>query len=269
MAGPAGGRRSSHGIDRASTGSRCGERWSGTGSQRASSGRGPARCAARCICAKPSPTTAAWAKERFRRRRTDDQATGGARTGFELRAGCGTATLANGDTAEAPVTRAEVVYKNNWRVCWSRRTSSCRVLYRIFWAQCAAHVARPWRTGKPTQPRCGAGRLPTTGDAGTIARRAGRLHGTESNFPSASADGVDELQLIETHIEKLEREAMQPNEGTSGLLCNAWGSARIRVDSALQMIAEVGWGCVRGMEEAQESRTAHARRRATTHAAPC
>ena len=33
------------------------ERWSGTGSQRASSGRGPANFAAHCTCAKPSPTT--------------------------------------------------------------------------------------------------------------------------------------------------------------------------------------------------------------------
>jgi hypothetical protein len=39
------------------TGSQCGERWSGTGSRRGSSGRGPAKCAAHCTCAKPRATT--------------------------------------------------------------------------------------------------------------------------------------------------------------------------------------------------------------------
>ena len=42
---------------------------------------------------------AARAEERFCRRRTDGQAAGGARTGFELRAGSGAAAVANGDAA--------------------------------------------------------------------------------------------------------------------------------------------------------------------------
>ena len=89
--------------------------------------------------AAPGPSQvqprAARAKERFRRRRTDDQAAGGAGTGFELRAGSRTAALANGDEAEAPVdARPGAVSRTNWRVCWNRRTSSCRVSCRIFWA---------------------------------------------------------------------------------------------------------------------------------------
>src|SRR5258708_557851 len=46
---------------------------------------------------------AAREKERFRRRRTDDQTAGGTGTGFKLCTGSGTAAVANGDAAQAAV----------------------------------------------------------------------------------------------------------------------------------------------------------------------
>src|ERR1035438_8176728 len=106
MAGPAGGRRSSHGIDRSVLEAGMGNVGAvlEVGAPAAGGGTEDGRHTA------PVPgqeqSRAARAQERFPRRRTDDQATGGAGTGFEFRAGSGTAAMANGDEAEAPVGRA-------------------------------------------------------------------------------------------------------------------------------------------------------------------
>src|ERR1700686_2536755 len=103
MAGTAGGRRSSHGIDRAVLEAGVG----GTGTvleasaPAAGGGHEDVRHAAP-VPSQEQPRTA-WAKERFRGRRADGQTAGGARAGSELRAGSGPAALANGDEAEAPV----------------------------------------------------------------------------------------------------------------------------------------------------------------------
>src|SRR5450432_53943 len=103
MAGAAGGRRSSHGIDR--TVLEAGVGSAGAVLEASTPEAGGGQQDVRHAAPVPSQVQprAAWAKERFCRRRTDDQAAGGAGTGFELRTGCGTAALANGDEAEAPV----------------------------------------------------------------------------------------------------------------------------------------------------------------------
>src|SRR5665811_107928 len=103
MAGRAGGRRSSHGIDRAVLEAGVGS--AGAVLEASASEAGGGQQDVRHAASVPSQEQprAAWAKERFRRWRTDDQAAGGAGTGVELRAGSGTAALANGDEAEAPV----------------------------------------------------------------------------------------------------------------------------------------------------------------------
>src|ERR1035437_9989972 len=103
MAGPAGGRRSRHGIDRPVLEAGVGNVGAvlETGAPAAGGGTQDGRHTAPVPSQEQS--RAARAQERFRRRRTDDQAAGGARTGSELRAGSPTAALANGDEAEAPV----------------------------------------------------------------------------------------------------------------------------------------------------------------------
>src|ERR1035437_7842686 len=103
MAGPAGGRRSSHGIDRAVLEAGVGS--AGAVLEASASEAGGGQSDVRHAAPVPSQEQprAARAKERFRRRRTDGQAVGSARTGLELRAGTGAATLANGDEAKAPV----------------------------------------------------------------------------------------------------------------------------------------------------------------------
>src|SRR5450759_1576422 len=103
MAGPAGGRRSRHGIDRAVLETGVGH--AGTVLEAGAPAAGGSRPDVRHPTPVPSQeqSRAARAKERFSRWRKDGQATGGARTGFELCAGPGAAALANGDAAEAPV----------------------------------------------------------------------------------------------------------------------------------------------------------------------
>src|ERR1035441_8851562 len=103
MAGAAGGRGSSYEIDRAvleagvgSTGAVLEAR-----APEAGGGRPDVRHAA-SVPDQIQPR-AARAKERVRRRRTEDQTAGGAGTGFELRAGSGTTALANGEAAQVPV----------------------------------------------------------------------------------------------------------------------------------------------------------------------
>jgi len=77
-------------------------RWSGTGNRRGRSVTGATKMSGTLhLCHAKSNRGAAGAEERLRRRRTDDQAAGGAGTGFELRAGSGTAALANGDAAQS------------------------------------------------------------------------------------------------------------------------------------------------------------------------
>src|ERR1035438_5825881 len=103
MAGPAGGRGSSHGIDRAVLEAGVGR--AGAGLEARAPEAGGSQQDVWHVAPVPSQEQprAARAKERLRRRRTDDQTVGGARAGSELRAGSGTAALANGDEAEAPV----------------------------------------------------------------------------------------------------------------------------------------------------------------------
>src|SRR5674476_1523490 len=103
MAGPAGGRRSGHGIDRTVLEAGVGN--VGAVLEARAPAAGGSQPDVRYAAPVPSQEQpwAAREKERFPRRRKDGQATGGAGTGFELRAGCGTAALANGDAAEAPV----------------------------------------------------------------------------------------------------------------------------------------------------------------------
>src|ERR1017187_2193229 len=103
MASAAGGRGSSHGIDRTvlETGVGSAGAVLEAGAPEARGGRQDVRRAAPMPC--QIQPRAARAEERLRRRRTDDQTAGGAGAGFELRTGCGTAPVANRDAAQAPV----------------------------------------------------------------------------------------------------------------------------------------------------------------------
>src|ERR1017187_3446631 len=103
MAGPAGGRGSRHGIDRAvlETGVGSAGAVLEAGAPEARGSRQDVRRAA--LMPGQVQPRAARAKELLRRRRTDDQPAGGAGAGFELRTGCGTAAVANRDAAQAPV----------------------------------------------------------------------------------------------------------------------------------------------------------------------
>src|SRR5947209_727114 len=95
---------------------------------------------------------------------------------------------------------------------------------------------------------------------------------------------LEELQVIERHIEQLDREAMGLLGKHQQVVHRVAEVPGFGVDSALQMIAEVGpkgrysarrrgcprgWGCVQGTKRAQASRTAHARRRATGKCGGC
>src|ERR1035441_6288419 len=103
MAGPAGGRRSSHGIDRTVLEAGVGSAGVVLEGGAPAAGGGPRDARHTAPVPGQEQSRAAWAQERLRRRRTDDQAVGGARAGSELRAGSPTAALANGDETEAPV----------------------------------------------------------------------------------------------------------------------------------------------------------------------
>src|ERR1019366_4980519 len=103
MAGATGGRRSRHGIDRPVLEAGVGNAGVVLETGAAAAGGGPQDVGHTPPVPSQEQPRAAREKERFRRRRTDGQAAGGARTGFELRAGSGTAAVANGDAAEAPV----------------------------------------------------------------------------------------------------------------------------------------------------------------------
>src|SRR6187397_117824 len=103
MAGATGCRRSSHGIDGAVLEARVGSAGAALEASAPTAGWGQQEVRHTAPVPSQVQPRAARAKERFRRRRTDDQADGGAGTGFELRAGSGTAALANGDETEAPV----------------------------------------------------------------------------------------------------------------------------------------------------------------------
>src|ERR1019366_444583 len=102
MAGPAGGRRSSHGIDRAVLEAGVGNAGAVLEAEAREAGGG--RQDVRHVAPVPSQEQprSARAKERLRRRREDGQAAGGERVGAELRAGSGTAALANGNEAQGP-----------------------------------------------------------------------------------------------------------------------------------------------------------------------
>src|ERR1017187_291322 len=103
MAGAAGGRRSRHGIDHAVLEAAVGHAGAVLEAGAAATGGGqPDVRYPTPVPSQEQPRTAR-AKERFSRRRKDGQATGGAGTGAELRAGPGAAALAHGDAAEAPV----------------------------------------------------------------------------------------------------------------------------------------------------------------------
>src|ERR1039457_3670316 len=99
MAGPARGRRGGHGIDRAVLEAGVGSAGAvlEAGAPGARGGTQDGRYAAP-VPGQEQPRSAR-EKERFPRRRTDDQATGGGGTGFEFRAGSRTAAVANGDAA--------------------------------------------------------------------------------------------------------------------------------------------------------------------------
>jgi hypothetical protein len=88
---------------------------------------------------------------------------------------------------------------------------------------------------------------------------------------------LDELQLLETHIEKLEREAMGLMQAHQEVIRRVAEVPGFGPDSAMQMIAEEvrgqplspppnnclrGWGCVRVMKKAPGSRKARSRRKA-------
>src|SRR6266581_9038734 len=91
MAGGTGGRRSSHGIDRAVLEAGMGS--VGAVLEALAPAAGGGRQDERYAAPVPSQKQprAAWEKERFWRWRTDDQAVGGGRTAMELRAGSGAA----------------------------------------------------------------------------------------------------------------------------------------------------------------------------------
>ena len=78
-------------------------RWSSFGNQRGNSGKAPARCPARCTCAKPSPTAGRGVARATFGRRTAGQTAGGAGVGFEFRARPGAAAVAHGDTTQVSI----------------------------------------------------------------------------------------------------------------------------------------------------------------------
>src|SRR5260370_36783753 len=133
---------------------------------------------------------AAGAKERLRRRRADDQTAGGAGTGVELRAGSGTAVVANGDAAQIPVNARQGALSEPTGE--SVGTGAHQVVeFGVGSAggECAAHVEGDGGRGNRPGGFGGAGRLPAACHAGTIARRVGGLRATAS-LPSVAEDGA-------------------------------------------------------------------------------
>src|ERR1017187_2638724 len=229
MAGPAGGRRSSHGIDRSVLEAGVGNVGAvlEAGAPAAGGGTEDGRHTA------PVPgqeqSRAARAQERFPRCRKDGQATGGAGTGFEFRAGSGAAAVANGDEAKVPIDAHQGEFSEPTGV--SVGTGAPQAIEFCVGSsgpQCAAHVAgtggrrdRPGRAG-------GYGRLPAAGHAGAIARRTGRLHATEWSIPAAAEDGAGGVGVDRDAHRATGAGSHGTNAGASGRSAARGGSARIR-----------------------------------------
>lgn len=152
MAGPAGGRGSSDGIDRTvlETGMGSAGAVLEAGAREARRGHQDVRHAA--FMPGQIQPRAARAEERLRRRRTDDQTAGGAGAGFELCAGSGTAALANGDAAQAPVDpRQDTLPESTGGFVGTGAHQVVELRLRSAGPECAAHVAGD--CGRGNRPR--------------------------------------------------------------------------------------------------------------------
>src|ERR1035441_7250323 len=231
MAGPAGGRRSRHGIDRPVLEAGVGNVGAvlEAGAPAAGGGTQDGRHTA------PVPgqeqSRAARAQERFRRWRTNDQAAGGAGTGFEFRAGSGSAAVADGDEAKVPIDAHQGEFSEPTRE--SVGTGAPQAIEFCVGSsgpQRAAHVEST--VGRRNRPGSsgGHGRLPAAGHAGTIARRAGRLHATERSLPWAIEDGAGGVAVDRDAHRATGAAGHGTNARASGRGATRGGSARIRIE---------------------------------------
>jgi hypothetical protein len=105
------------------------------------------------LCQVQVQQGATGAKERFRRRRTDDQAVGGTGVGFKLCAGSGTAALADRDETKAPIDSAQSALSESTGE--SVGTSAHQVIERRVGSaggQCAAYAEGAG--GRGNRPKC-------------------------------------------------------------------------------------------------------------------
>src|ERR1039457_446704 len=218
MAGPAGGRGSSHGIDRPVL---------EAGAPEARRGRQDVRHAA--LMPSQIQSRAARAEERFRRRRTDDQTAGGAGGGFELCAGCRTAALADGDAAQAPVdARQSALSESTGEPVGTGASQVIELRVGSAGRECAADVEGAGGRGNRPGGSGSSGRLPAARHAGTTARRAGRLYGTQWSLPSDAEDGAGGVAVDGRADGAIGSGGLDPTPGASGRGATIGGSARLR-----------------------------------------
>src|ERR1019366_8538679 len=229
MAGAAGGRGSSHGIDRTvlETGVGSAGAVLEAGAPEARGGHQDVRRAAPMPC--QIQPRAARAEERLRRRRTDDQTAGGAGVGFELRTGCGTAPVANRDAAQAPVDpRQDTLPEPTGSSVGTGAPQVIELRVGSVGRQCAADVEGAGGRGNRPGGSGGSGRLPAARHAGTTARRAGRLYGTQWSLPSDAEDGAGGVAVDGRADGAIGWGGLEATPGASGRGATIGGSARLR-----------------------------------------
>src|ERR1017187_7058579 len=227
MAGPAGGRGSSHGIDCTvlETGMGSAGEVLEAGAPEARRGRQDVRHAA--LMPSQIQSRAARAEERFRRRRTDDQTAGGAGVGFELCAGCRTAALADGDAAQAPVdARQSALSESTGEPVGTGASQVIELRVGSAGRECAADVEGAGGRGNRPGGSGSSGRLPAARHAGTTARRAGRLYGTQWSLPSDAEDGAGGVAVDGRADRAIGSGGREPTPGASGRGATSGGSAR-------------------------------------------
>src|SRR6266566_2543018 len=172
---------------------------------------------------------AAWAKERLRRRGTADQTAGGTGTGVEHRAGCRAAAVANGDAAQEPVNaRQGAVSEPTGESVGTGAHQVVEFGVGSAGGECAAHVKGHSGRGNRSGGFGGAGRLPITRHAGTIARRVGRLWATAWSLPTVAEDGARGVEVDGRPNPATGTGGLGATPATSGRGATSGGSTRLR-----------------------------------------
>src|ERR1022692_1672513 len=141
----------------------------------------------------------------------------------------GQRAVANGDAAQAPVDpRQSALSEPTGEPVGTGAPQVIELRVGSAGRQCAADVEGAGGRGNRPGGSGGSGRLPAARHAGTTARRAGRLYGTQWSLPSDAEDGAGGVAVDGRADGAIGSGGLDPTPGASGRGATSGGSARLR-----------------------------------------